>query len=71
MINNQFEITSQKRVQTLYRVSTKKQVISDDLPLQKNACRNFIENKGWKLIKEYTELGITGYKKSAASRDQL
>ncbi len=71
MINNQFEIISQKRVQTLYRVSTKKQVISDDLPLQKTACRNFIENKGWKLIKEYTELGISGYKKSAASRDQL
>ncbi|MCD4713395.1 MAG: recombinase family protein [Clostridiales bacterium] len=71
MLNNQFEITSKKRVQTLYRVSTKKQVISDDLPLQKNACRNFIENKGWKLIKEYTELGISGYKISAASRDQL
>jgi len=71
MINKHIEFTNPKRVQTLYRVSTKKQIISDDLPLQKTACRNFIENKGWKLIKEYTELGISGYKKSAASRDQL
>lgn len=65
------EKSNPKRVQTLYRVSTKKQVNGDDLPLQKTACRNFIESKGWVLIKEYTELGISGYKKSAANRDQL
>lgn len=67
----QSEMTYSKRVQTLYRVSTKKQVTGDDLPLQKTACRNFIESKGWTLIKEYTELGISGYKKAAANRDQL
>ena len=46
-----------KRVMTLYRVSTTKQVdvVKDDIPMQKIACRNFIEEKKWQLVGEKEE----------------
>ncbi len=64
---------SKKRVSTLYRVSTKKQVDKneDDIPMQKIACREFIDRQGWMLVKEYTEKGISGSKVSAADRDAI
>ena len=35
-----------KRVGCLYRVSTKKQVnIEDDIPMQRNACMEFIKKR--------------------------
>lgn len=34
-----------KRVATLYRVSTKKQVDDDDIPMQRKACQDYIEGK--------------------------
>lgn len=60
-----------KRVKCLYRVSTKKQVDKDDdLSMQKNECREFIEKqKDWILIDEYYEKGVSGYKVSAKNRD--
>ncbi len=60
------------RVSCLYRVSTKKQVYEDEIPMQKNACREFISTMpGWVLTKEYAEKGVSGYHKSAEQRDVL
>lgn len=61
-----------KRVGCLYRVSTAKQLYCDDIPMQRRACRNFIETKEqWALQKEYYEKGISGYKLSENQRDVL
>ncbi len=55
----------------MYRVSTKGQVEKDDIPMQKEACRNFAESQGWEIIKEFSEKGVSGFKKSAKERDEL
>ena len=61
-----------KRVGCLYRVSTKKQTQHNDIPVQRKACRKFIESKeDWILSKEYIELGISGYKLGEQERDVL
>jgi len=67
-----------KRVATLYRVSTKKQLdrssMKDggDIPSQQNACRNFIGNRdGWVLVEEYYEKGVSGFKTRAQNRDVI
>ena len=61
-----------KRVACLYRVSTKNQLIGDDIPMQIKACADFIKKqRAWKLEKEYTERGVSGYHKSAEERDAL
>ena len=60
------------RVACLYRVSTKMQVDGDDIPMQKTACREFIDSmKNWELVFEYSEKGVSGYKLSAEKRDVL
>ena len=48
------------RVCCLYRVSTKGQVdkAENDIPMQKKACHEFAESKGWTIIKEHAELGV-------------
>lgn len=66
-----------KRVYTLYRVSTKKQVnVSDnhenDIPMQRGACREFVKAKqDWEIVKEYEEKGVSGFKVSAKNRDAI
>ena len=60
-----------KRVYTLYRVSTIGQVEKDDIPMQKEACHEFAERQGWEIVKEFSEKGVSGFKKSAKDRDQL
>lgn len=61
-----------KRVLCLYRVSTVGQVDHDDIPMQKVACREFIEqNKDWVLVDEVFEKGVSGYKTRTADRDAL
>jgi DNA invertase Pin-like site-specific DNA recombinase len=60
------------KVACLYRVSTKKQVEENDIPMQKNACNTFIDSMpGWFLAQEYYEKGVSGYHKSADQRDIL
>lgn len=39
--------------------------------MQKEACRNFAESQGWEIIKEFSEKGVSGFKKSAKERDEL
>jgi DNA invertase Pin-like site-specific DNA recombinase len=59
------------RVICLYRVSTLGQVEKDDIPMQKQYCREFAASKGWTIIKEYSEKGVSGYKVSAKERDAI
>ena len=63
--------TKLKRCKALYRVSTKKQSEENDIPLQRNVCREFNERMGWDLIDEKVELGISGFKISAKDRDAI
>ncbi|MBR0277839.1 MAG: recombinase family protein [Clostridia bacterium] len=67
------ETIAAKRVAALYRVSTKKQVDKqkDDIPMQKIACQKFSEEKGWIIVRECYEKGISGFKVSANDRDAI
>lgn len=61
-----------KTVYCLYRVSTKGQVDKNDIPMQKNACREFAKNQsGWVIKKEFQEQGVSGFKVSANDRDAV
>lgn len=63
---------NKKRVICLYRVSTKGQVEKNDIPMQKEYCREFIScHNDWELIKEVYEKGVSGFKKSAKDRDAI
>lgn len=64
---------AKKRVACLYRVSTKKQTkLEDDIPMQRNACMEFIEKReDWELFHEYVEPGISGYHKGLKERPVL
>ena len=60
-----------KRVYCLYRVSTKGQVEKDDIPMQKHRCHEFAAEKGWDIIAEFSEKGVSGFKVSAKDRDAV
>ncbi len=64
-------MNDKKRVYCLYRVSTKKQVEDNDIPMQKQRCREFAEQMGWEIIKEFSEKGVSGFKVSANDRDAI
>ena len=60
-----------KRVCCLYRVSTKGQVDKDDIPMQRQACTEFVKEQGWEIVSEVSEKGVSGYKVSSANRDAV
>lgn len=61
-----------KRVKCLYRVSIKGQVEKDDIPMQREFCREFVSRQpGWKIEQEYYEKGVSGFKTSAKDRDAI
>jgi len=62
---------SKKRVYCLYRVSTLGQVDNDDIPMKKQACREFAERQGWEVVKEFFEKGVSGFKVSSSKRDAI
>lgn len=65
---------SNPRAVALYRASSKQQTDRNndfDIPLQKEILRPFIQNKGWDLVKEFVEGGISGFKVSAEDRDAV
>ena len=64
-------MTETKRVYCLYRVSTLGQVDKDDIPMQKQCCREFAERHGWTIVKEFSEKGVSGFKTSAKDRDAI
>lgn len=71
------QTVKETRVVTLYRVSTKKQINfsedhQSDIPMQKDACHAFVKSMaGWKIVKEFEEKGISGFKISAKDRDAI
>lgn len=70
----QNDMECSKRVCCLYRVSTKKQVDKEknDIPMQKGACHEFVsQQRGWVIVKEFEEKGVSGYKVSASDRDAI
>ena len=64
-------MTKNKRVYCLYRVSTLGQVDKDDIPMQKQCCREFAEKQGWTIVKEFSEKGVSGFKTAAKDRDAI
>ena len=61
-----------KRVLCLYRVATIGQVDHDDIPIQRIACREFInQHPDWVLVEEISEKGVSGYKTKTEDRDAL
>ena len=65
-----------RRVLCLYRVSTDQQVTYDereeaDIPMQRQVGRRFLEQKGWVLVHEEREDGISGHKVRAEKRDSI
>ena len=66
----------ENRVCCLYRVSTDKQVDHDDknqadIPMQRKTCHRFCEEKGWTIVHEEQEDGVSGHKVRAENRDKL
>ena len=67
---------NKNRVCCLYRVSTDKQVDFNsnheaDIPMQRKACHKFAEAKGWVIVHEEQEEGVSGHKVRAEARDKL
>lgn len=63
-----------KRVLCLYRVSSKRQLHNDDIPLQRTECLDYIINKkeeGWEYQGELIEKGISAFKNDISKRDIL
>ncbi|MDR2568716.1 MAG: recombinase family protein, partial [Oscillospiraceae bacterium] len=60
-----------KRVYCLYRVSTMGQIEKDDIPMQRTACPEFAESKGWEITEEFVEKGVSGFKISADNREAM
>ena len=58
------------RVYCLYRVSTEQQANeNNEIQMQQIACRDYIKNQGWYLLKEISEVGVSGFKTEVAERD--
>jgi len=62
---------NKKRVFCLYRVSKRIQAENDDIPMQKQACHEFVERQGWEIVKEFYEKGVSGFSVSSTKRDAL
>lgn len=48
-----------ERVYCLYRGKDQESIL-----MQKNACHDFAEKKGWNIVGEEQEIGVSGYKVS-------
>ena len=62
------------RAVALYRASSKGQTDKEnnnDIPTQKKIVQDYIYQKGWNLVREFTEGGISGFKVSEKNRDAL
>lgn len=50
------------RVYCLYCVSDRGQVEKNDIPMQRIACQTFAREREWKIVREFSEKGVSGYK---------
>lgn len=65
-------MVQKKRVVCFYRVSTNQQVVDDDIPMQRSACKNYIkQHPDWEFVGEYIEKGVSGFKVHASKREKL
>ncbi len=65
-------MNNKKRVCPLYRVSTLGQVDHDDIPMQKECCRDFVaQHSDWVIQREFFEKGVSGFKTSAKDWDAI
>ena len=55
-----------ERVYCLYRGKDQESIL-----MQKNACHDFAEKKGWNIVGEEQEIGVSGYKACADDRVKL
>lgn len=55
-----------ERVYCLYRGKDQESIL-----MQKNACHDFAEKKGWNIVDEEQEIGVSGYKACADDRVKL
>lgn len=61
-----------KRVNCLYRVSSKQQLHGDDIPVQREECMAYLgEHTDWEFNREYVEKAVSGFKTSVKDRDIL
>ena len=61
-----------KRVNCLYRVSSKQQLHEDDIPVQRAECKLFIDKMtDWEFNKEYLEPAVSGFKTPIEKRKVL
>lgn len=60
-----------KRVYCLYRVSSNIQLDKQDIPMQRISCHAFADCRGWEIIREFSEKGVSGYKLSMSQRDAI
>lgn len=70
------DIPAGTRVLCLYRVSTDKQLYftennDADIPMQRVRCHNFCKEKGWTIVCELQEEGVSGHKVRAEKRDKI
>jgi DNA invertase Pin-like site-specific DNA recombinase len=47
------------------------QVENGDIPTQRAACQEFAVSKGWEVIEEFVEKGVSGFKISAYDREAM
>ena len=67
-----FSALSVDELTCLYRVSTVGQVDKNDIPMQKDCCRDFAARQpNWTIIDEKFEKSVSGFKKSAQERDAV
>lgn len=64
------------RVLCLYRVSSNKQLYfsennEPEIPMQRGRCRKFCAEKGWTIVCELQEEGVSGHKVRAENRDKI
>ena len=61
-----------KKVNCLYRVSSKQQLHEDDIPVQRAECKLFIDKmEDWEFNKEYLEPAVSGFKTPIEKRKVL
>lgn len=61
-----------KRVNCLYRVSSKQQLHEDDIPVQRAECKLFIDKmEDWEFNREYIEPAVSGFKTPIEKRKVL
>lgn len=72
-IANSITATHKPIAYCLYRVSTVGQVdkVKNDIPMQKEECREFAARHDWIIGKELLEKGVSGFKVSAENRDAI